>query len=92
MDNLDLWALAKKTQQFSGADLKAVFDIATESALESAMKNGRIVPLTTKSLIAAAKEVKPSAKGWFDSAKNYALYANQGGFYDDVLDYLGIRK
>ncbi|MDA0813533.1 MAG: ATP-binding protein [Verrucomicrobia bacterium] len=92
VDNLDLWALAKKTQQFSGADLKAVFDIATESALESAMKNGRIVPLTTKSLIAAAKEVKPSAKGWFDSGKNYALYANQGGFYDDVLDYLGIRK
>ena len=92
VDKLDLRALAKKTQQFSGADLKAVFDIATESALESAMKNGRIVPLTTKSLIAAAKEVKPSAKGWFDSAKNYALYANQGGFYDDVLDFLGIKK
>ncbi|MCB1099137.1 MAG: AAA family ATPase [Verrucomicrobiae bacterium] len=92
VDNLDFRALAKKTQQFSGADLKAVFDVATETALESAMKNGRIVPLTTKSLIAAAKEVKPSAKGWFDSAKNYALYANQGGFYDDVLDFLGIKK
>ncbi|MGK0189084.1 MAG: transitional endoplasmic reticulum ATPase [Verrucomicrobiales bacterium] len=92
VDKLDYKTLAKKTQHFSGADLKAVFDVATERALESAMKDGRIVPLTTKLLISAAKEVKPSAKGWFDSAKNYALYANQGGFYDDVLDFLGIKK
>lgn len=92
IDKLDFRAIAKKTQQFSGADLKAVFDVATERALESAMKDGRIVPLTTKSLVGAAKEIKPSAKGWFDSAKNYALYANQGGFYDDVLDFLGIKK
>lgn len=92
VDRLDLRAVAKKTAQFSGADLKAVFDIATEQVLESAMKQGRVVPLTTKALLAAAKQVKPSAKGWFDSARNYALYANQSGFYDDVLDFLGIRK
>ena len=36
--------------------------------------------------------VKPSTRAWFESAKNYALYANQGGFYDDVLDYLGMKK
>jgi transitional endoplasmic reticulum ATPase len=36
--------------------------------------------------------MKASTRAWFESAKNYALYANQGGFYDDVLTFLGIRK
>jgi transitional endoplasmic reticulum ATPase len=92
MGELDAKVLAKKTEGFSGADIKAVFDQATEHALEMAMKEGRLVPLTTKTLIQAAKEVKPSTRAWFESAKNYALYANQGGFYDDVLVHLGLKK
>jgi transitional endoplasmic reticulum ATPase len=90
--DLDAAALAKRTDGFSGADLKAVFDVAIEAALTTAMKEGRLVPLTTKSLIQAAKELKPSTKAWFESAKNYALYANQGGHYDDVLVHLGLKK
>ncbi|MEQ1851950.1 MAG: AAA family ATPase [Chthoniobacteraceae bacterium] len=90
--NLDARALAKKTKDFSGADLKSVFDLTTERVLSKAMKEGRIVPITTDELIRTAKDVKPTARAWFESAKNYALYANQGGFYDDVLSYLGIRK
>lgn len=89
---LDAKAIAKKTDGFSGADLKAVFDRATEEALSGAMKQGRIVPIETKSLLAAAREVKPSTKAWFESAKNYALYANQGGFYDEVLVHLGLKR
>jgi transitional endoplasmic reticulum ATPase len=90
--DFDSSALAKKTDGFSGADIKAVFDQATETALNAAMKEGRIIPLTTKLLVNAAKNIKPSTKAWFESAKNYALYANQAGFYDDVLVHLGIRK
>ncbi len=92
VSDLDARALAKKTEGFSGADLKSVFDRATEDALTAAMKEGRLVPLTTKSLAQSAREVKPSTRAWFESAKNYALYANQGGFYDDVLLHLGIKK
>jgi len=88
---LDAAALAKKTKDFSGADLKAVFDTATEAALERAMKEGRVVPLGTKALAKAARTNKPTTRAWFDSAKNYALYANQGGFYDEVLQHLGIK-
>ncbi len=90
--NLDARALAKKTTDFSGADLKGVFDMTIERALAKAMKEGRIVPITTDDLIKTAKDVKPTARAWFESAKNYALYANQGGFYDDVLAYLGLKK
>lgn len=89
---LDAHALAKKTRDFSGADLKSVFDLTIERTLAKAMKEGRIVPITTDDLIKTAKDVKPTARAWFESAKNYALYANQGGFYDDVLTYLGIKK
>jgi SpoVK/Ycf46/Vps4 family AAA+-type ATPase len=89
---LDFAALAKKTKEFSGADLKAMFDLAVERSLARAMKEGRIIPLTTDDLLKAAKEVKPSTKPWFESARNHALYANQGGFYDEVLRYLGIEK
>lgn len=89
---LDPRALAKKTPDFSGADLKAVFDLATEDVLTEAMRNGKIVPLTTKDLIKAAGRHKPTTKAWFESAKNYAMYSNQSGFYDDVLKYMGLIK
>ena len=89
---IDLQALAKKTEGFSGADLKAVFDLATEDVLTEAMKTGKIVPLNTKELIKASGRHKPTTKAWFESAKNYAMYANQSGFYDDVLKHLGLIK
>ncbi|HRQ89500.1 MAG TPA: AAA family ATPase [Bacteroidia bacterium] len=89
---LDPAALARKVKDFSGADIKAVFDQAVEGALAEAMRSGRIVPVTQKDLLRAAKSVKPSTLKWFESARNYALYANQSGFYDDILHYLGIQK
>jgi hypothetical protein len=39
-------------------------------------------------LAAAAGQVKATTREWFATARNYALYANQGGAYDDVLKYL----
>ena len=89
---LDPRALAKKTEGFSGADLKAVFDLATEEVLNAAMKTGKVIPLSTKDLIKAASRHKPTTKAWFESAKNYAMYSNQSGFYDDVLKHLGLMK
>ena len=56
------------------------------------MRENRVVPITTDDLIRAAKSMQPSTKAWFESAKNYALYANQAGFYNDVLAFLGIKK
>jgi len=89
---LDIAAIAKKTRDFSGADLKAVFDIAIERSLARAMREGAVIPLGTDDLTKAARDVKPSTRSWFESAKNYAIYSNQSGFYDDVLEFLGIKK
>ena len=92
VERLDVAMLARKTKGFSGADIKAMFDITTEQALSRAMREGRVVPLTTEDLLQTARDLRPSAKAWFESAKNYALYANQSGFYDDVLSFLNLRK
>jgi len=92
VNNLDTEALAKKTANFSGADIKAIFDRAIEEALEQSMERGEIVPVENRDLMKARKAVKPSTVKWFESAKNYALYSNQSGFYDDVLEHLGIKK
>jgi SpoVK/Ycf46/Vps4 family AAA+-type ATPase len=80
--------IARKTEHFSGADLKAVVDVAIENKLREAMKDGVPKPMTTKDLLSAAAAVRPSTREWFSTARNYALYSNQGGVYDDILKYL----
>ena len=90
-DAVDADAVARKCRGFSGADLKAVVDVAIEGKLAEAMKTGVPAPLTTKDLAKAARSVKPSTKEWFSTAKNHALYANEGGQYDEVLEYLKMR-
>ncbi len=87
-ENLDFTAVARKTDQFSGADMKAVVDAAIERRLREAMQTGKPVPLQTKDLLDAVKVLKPTTREWFASARNHALYSNQGGIYDDVLKYL----
>ena len=86
--DVDCDALAKRTDGFSGADLKGAVDVAVEAKLREALKVGAPTPLTTADLAAAVAKVKPTTKEWFAAARNYALYANQGGAYDDVIKYL----
>jgi transitional endoplasmic reticulum ATPase len=86
--DVDPEQIARKTDGFSGADLKAVVDLAIEAKLKEAMRDGVPKPITTKDLLAAAGQVRGSTKEWFGTARNYALYSNQGGTYDDILKYL----
>ncbi len=89
---IDFDALAKKTEGFSGADLKAVIDVAVEAKLREAMRAGALQPLTGRDLLDAAKRHKPTVSDWFQTARNHALYANQSGLYDDILAYMKISK
>lgn len=87
VENIDYEFLAKKSDKYSGADLKNVIDVAVESKLEKAIKSGVPEPLTTKDIDKALKKVRPSTAEWFSTARNYAMYANQGGAYDEILKY-----
>lgn len=91
VQEIDFDGLAKKCDGCSGADLKAVVDQAIEAKLRDAMKSGVPTPLTTKDLLAVLKSIRPTTKEWFSSARNYALYANQGGLYDPILDHLKLK-
>ena len=88
---LDYAAAARRAVDFSGADLKAVVDLAVEQKLAEAMKRGVPQPLVTKDLLRAVKKLRPSTKDWFATARNYALYSNQSGTYDDILKYLKVK-
>lgn len=85
---IDYDFLNKKTEGFSGADLKAVVDVAVEEKLKEAMREGAVKSLTTKDLADAVSRTKSSTREWFSTARNYALYSNQGGIYDDILKHL----
>ncbi|MEZ6119449.1 MAG: AAA family ATPase [Pirellulaceae bacterium] len=85
---LDLQQLAKKTAAYSGADLKNVVDLAIEAKLKTALRTGTPEPIQTRDLLDAIKQAKPTTKEWFSTARNYALYSNVGGIYDDILEYL----
>jgi SpoVK/Ycf46/Vps4 family AAA+-type ATPase len=89
-DKLDYAKLSQATENFSGADLGGLVDVAVEAKLREAMKTGQPAPLTMKDLQAAIKAAHPTAKEWFDTARNYAIYSNQGGIYDDILRHLKI--
>jgi SpoVK/Ycf46/Vps4 family AAA+-type ATPase len=89
---VDVATIAKMTTHFSGADLAHVVSTAAERALAVSMKSGRLVPLTTKDVEAAAREVQPSTGPWFATARNVVTFANTDGSYDDLASYLRRNK
>ncbi|MFY0592005.1 AAA family ATPase [Roseivirga sp.] len=90
--DIDVDKLAKKTPEFSGADIQSMIDISIEGKLELAFETGVPQPIETNDLLKACKKMVASTKEWFTKARNYAIYANDSGLYDDVLKYLKINK
>jgi AAA+ superfamily predicted ATPase len=91
LGEIDYRAIGAKTDQFSGADLKAIVELAVEAKLGEAMKTGRPAPVLTRDLLAAVKQHRPTTKEWFGTARNYAVYSNQDGTYDDILQWLKLK-
>jgi SpoVK/Ycf46/Vps4 family AAA+-type ATPase len=89
---IDYQAIAKKATHYSGADLDAIIDLAIEQKLESSFQDGIPKPLETNDFLNALKKHKPSTQEWFSTAKNFALFANDSGLYDDILTYMNIKK
>jgi transitional endoplasmic reticulum ATPase len=92
VEDIDYTGLAKKTQDFSGADLEAIIDIAVEGKIEESFKDGIPKPIQNKDLLNACKKHKASTLEWFSTAKNFALYANDSGLYDDILKFMKLKK
>ncbi len=89
---IDLAKLAGQTDGYSGADIAHVCETAAERALMDSVRQGEPRMIGTPDLEAAIAEVKPSLGSWFDVARNVALFANEGGTYDDLAAYLRKRR
>jgi len=91
LEGVDFAALAAKTEDYSGADLAHLCEAAAELALEDSLATGKIRAIGMSDFKRGLKEVKPSVRPWFETARNYALYANEGGVYNELIEYLKAR-
>jgi SpoVK/Ycf46/Vps4 family AAA+-type ATPase len=89
---IDLARLAGLTDGYSGADIAHICETAAEQALLDSVRRGEPRLIGTPDLESAIGEVKPSLGAWFDVARNVALFANEGGTYDDLATYLRKRR
>lgn len=91
-DRLDLAKLARATSGFSGADITLVCEQATEAAMEASMQSGSLRPIRQRDLLDAIGQNRTSITEWLETARNYALYSNESGVYDELAAYLKQRK
>ena len=89
---VDIDWLAAHTDDYSGADLAHLCDAATEVALEESMTTGKVRTIGLTDFQRVLKDVRPSTREWFETARNFVLFANEGGLYDDLMDYMRGKK
>ena len=90
-ESLDAAWLAERTTGFSGADVVHVCNVACELALDRALAHERVEPITMSHVRDALSGVKPSARPWFETARNFALFANAAGDWDDLAAYMKLE-
>src|SRR4029079_6088211 len=86
--DIDPVALAARTSGFSGADLENLVDTAADRAIAASLERNAEVPIDHSHLVEALTEIKPTTIEWLTTARNYARYSNEGGQYDEVLEFL----
>lgn len=78
--NIDFGRLARQTEHLSTADLQKLCREAGGG--ESAQ------PMHTVDLLRALPKVRASTREWFEGARNFALFADTRGEYDELRRYL----
>ena len=92
LEKFDFTWLVEKTEGFSGADIVHLCESMAEQAMEDSILSGEARPIRKSDGKKALKEVKATTRPWFETARNFALFANEGGLYDDLIDYLRAKK
>lgn len=92
VEGVDIEGLAQRTEGYSGADIVHLCESAVELAMEESLSSGETRLVRNADFKKPLKEVKASTAAWLETAKNYALFANEGGAYDELLAYLRSRR
>jgi len=90
--SIDLGRLVAATERFSGADLAHVCETAAEYAMHDSLRTGDVRMIQQRDFEAALREVRPSTGQWLTTARNVAMFANEGGAYDELAKYLKQHK
>ncbi|MDP9022579.1 MAG: AAA family ATPase [Actinomycetota bacterium] len=90
--DVDVSRVASATALFSGADLRAMVELAIDAVIEEALVRGGEPPLTGAHLVEAVASVRPTTIEWLARARNYVEFANADDRYDDVAEYLRRRE
>lgn len=81
--------LAKHSKNYSGADISACIDVCIEMKLEESFEKNGTVNIETSDLASAMKKHQPVAVNeWLKTARNYAVYSNESGLYNEILEYI----
>lgn len=87
-DDLSLSGISSRTSGYSGADLANLTEMAADEAIEETLETGHDVLINKSHMIRALDDSRPTTLEWLTTARNYARYANDGGRYNEVLDFL----
>lgn len=85
---IDVAGIARSTSGHSGADIANLVEMAADEAIAETLESGSTQSISARHLQAALQAVRPTTTEWLTTARNYARYANDGGRYDDVLEFL----
>lgn len=85
-------SLVRKTEDFSGADLTHLCQAAGERAMLDSIRTGKDRNIETEDFTEALKEIRPSTRSWFNSARQVAQFANNDNAYDELISYLRRRR
>lgn len=92
VEGINLAKLARSTDGFTGADLAHLCETAAEFAMIDSVRSGKPRMMNMKDLTTALKQIRPSARPWFDMARNVVTYADQGGEYAELREYMRQNK
>lgn len=84
--------LAKRTEDYSIADLAQLCATAAELALLDSVHTGQVRQIDSRDFEVALAEVRPSTGTWLAAARNVAMFANGDGSYDELHRYLKRRR
>lgn len=86
--DVDVRAVAGRTEGCTTDDLTRLCSAAAEAALRDSVDRGVIVPLTQEHFMTALHQIPRSAYAWFDAAYNSPEFTDDTEEFDPLFDYI----
>lgn len=92
IERIDLAALARRTEGFSGADLAHLCESASEVAVLDSVRSGEVRMIGMSDFDTALSSIRSSIGPWLVIAENVVQFANSSHEYDELAAWLKRRR